>query len=205
MSYNYKFISNSPQNRQFSIPSLISVDDSFTDEQIENIIKYCKSNVLEKALTMGQDDTTKSPIRNSQVKFHTVNEHNLWIFNRLNEVIEHVNNTIYNFDLNGYESFQYTEYKKNGEYNFHTDMSEFYNPGQDTEHRKLSLSLILNEPQKDYEGGEFQTQTSNQITTHESKKGRIFAFPSYVVHRVSPIIKGTRKSLVVWVKGPKFK
>lgn len=207
MSYGYKFITNNPQYRQFAIPSLMSVNDAFTDDQINDIVSYCKSNVLEKALTMGQDDKQENAIRKSQAKFYHYNEETSWIFNRLNEVIEHVNSNCFNFDLNGYESFQYTEYKKNGQYNFHTDMAELFDPktNADTEPRKLSLSLILNEPGKDYEGGEFETQTSDKITTHESKKGRIFVFPSYIVHRVSPITKGTRKSLVVWVKGPKFK
>lgn len=207
MSYNYKFITNNPQYRQFAIPSVMAINDAFTNEQIDAIVKYCKSNVLEKALTMGQDDAVKSPVRNSQTKFHGYTEETAWIFARLNEVIEHVNANVFNFDLNGYEAFQYTEYKKNGEYNFHTDMADFFDPKvhADTESRKLSLSLILNEPGKDFEGGDFQTQTSNEITTHESVKGRMFVFPSYVVHRISPITKGTRKSLVVWVKGPKFK
>lgn len=207
MSHSYKYLSNSPQYRQFAIPTIISVNDAFTTEQLDELEKYLKSNVLEKALTMGQDDTTDSPIRNSQSKFHNYNEENAWIFNRFNEVIEHVNNTTYNFDLNGYEAFQYTEYKLNGLYDFHVDMADFYDPKihADTECRKLSLTLVLNEPGKDFEGGEFQTQTSKDITTHESIRGRIFIFPSYVMHRVAPVTKGTRKSIVIWVKGPKFR
>ena len=207
MSYNYKHIVNNPYYRQFAIPTTMAVNDGFTESEIDEIGNYCSSNVLEKAITMGQNETEDSLIRNSQTKFHYYNSDTDWIFNKLNNILDYVNSTVYNFDLNGYDAFQYTEYKKNGFYDFHTDMADMHdiNVHADTEARKLSISLVLNEPGVDYEGGDFQTMSSKDITTHESKKGRIFIFPSYVLHRVSPVTKGIRKSLVVWVKGPKFK
>ena len=36
-------------------------------------------------------------------------------------------------------------------------------------------------------------------------KGSIVIFPSYIWHRVSPVTKGTRLSLVQWNLGPGFK
>ena len=69
--------------------------------------------------------------------------------------------------------------------------------------RKLSLSLALND---DFEGGEFQInegKETNPITV-PMHKGRVVLFPSFMIHRVTPITKGTRKSIVVWVNGPKF-
>jgi len=75
------------------------------------------------------------------------------------------------------------------------------------EPRKLSVTVCINEPGTEYEGGEFQINMGNQDkpVTVETKKGRMIIFPSFMIHRVAPVIKGKRKSLVVWVTGPKFK
>jgi PKHD-type hydroxylase len=69
--------------------------------------------------------------------------------------------------------------------------------------RKLSLTLLLDD---EFEGGEFQINGSN---AHEPivvplHKGRAVLFPSFMIHRVTPITKGKRRSIVVWVVGPKF-
>jgi PKHD-type hydroxylase len=69
--------------------------------------------------------------------------------------------------------------------------------------RKLSLSLLLND---DFEGGEFHINQGNekQPIIVPTKKGRAILFPSFMIHRVTPVTKGIRRSLVVWVLGPKF-
>ena len=143
-------------------------------------------------------------------KFYHFNNDTAWIFNRLNFVIESINNQFYNFDLNGYDAFQYTEYDdyEFGKYDFHQDtiMSEDI-PDDMIETRKLSLTMALNEPGVDFEGGEFQINIGQEKNAEsiELKKGRIVLFPSFMIHRVKPVTKGKRKSLVVWVLGPKFR
>ena len=37
------------------------------------------------------------------------------------------------------------------------------------------------------------------------KQGTLIAFPSYTLHEVTPLISGTRYSLVAWLGGPTFK
>jgi PKHD-type hydroxylase len=72
--------------------------------------------------------------------------------------------------------------------------------------RKISLSAILND---DYEGGEFQTMHLDQgkpaIRTIKPEKGSIILFPSSLYHRVKPVTKGIRYSVVAWYGGPPFK
>jgi PKHD-type hydroxylase len=79
--------------------------------------------------------------------------------------------------------------------------------GNDAEPRKLSLTLLLNDDNDDFEGGEFQINNGKQETpiTVDMFKGRAVLFPSFMIHRVKPVTKGVRKSLVVWVLGPKFR
>ena len=73
--------------------------------------------------------------------------------------------------------------------------------------RKLTLVMLLNEPGKDFTGGEFHINEGNQDspTVPEYYRGRILAFPSFFCHRVTPVITGIRKSLVIWIEGPKFR
>jgi PKHD-type hydroxylase len=73
--------------------------------------------------------------------------------------------------------------------------------------RKLSFTLMLND---DYEGGEFEIgrysfgewQLKTETTVAENKTGTLVVFPSTLPHRVKPVSKGIRKSLVGWVPGP---
>ena len=67
------------------------------------------------------------------------------------------------------------------------------------------MVLMLSDP-SEFEGGqlEIKTDSDNPITL-EQKRGRAWFFPSYVLHRVTPVTKGTRRSLVLWIGGPEFK
>ena len=123
--------------------------------------------------------------------------------------------TGWKYDIRNAESMQITRYKKGGFYNFHKDgrgdhLSVYDMPNNKFLHgnvRKLSMTVLLNE---DYEGGEFQFITYNrekyEISTLEefNKTGSIVVFPSFTEHRVAPVTKGIRYSLVVWFIGPPF-
>ena len=69
------------------------------------------------------------------------------------------------------------------------------------------MSILLN---NNYEGGEFQFAIYNkekcEIHTPEfNKTGSVIVFPSDMEHRVTPVTKGTRYSLVIWFLGPPFR
>jgi PKHD-type hydroxylase len=70
--------------------------------------------------------------------------------------------------------------------------------------RKLSFSLVLSD-NSEYDGGTFEVMYSKKPEQLQQKKGRLLVFPSYMLHRVNPVTRGTRKSLVFWVVGPKFR
>ena len=107
----------------------------------------------------------------------------------------------YQFDLSGFsENFQYTIYHgtEGGHYDWHVDQGPLH------VRRKLSLSLQVSHSSQ-YEGCDLQFYAGNKIETAPRERGTIIAFPSYVLHRVTPVVSGTRKSIVVWVTGPRFK
>ena len=92
----------------------------------------------------------------------------------------------------------------------HDHLSAYDRPNQEFLHgnvRKLSMTVLLND---NYEGGEFQFATLNnekcKIDTPKfNTTGSIVVFPSDMEHRIAPVTKGIRYSLVVWFLGPPFK
>ena len=200
----YNTIFNNPHERTRVTYPYITWGGVFLDWEIESIIQYCNNVGVEDGTTfVGK----KPKIRKSKVKFHLPNEHTNWIFQRMNGVIQSINERWYGFDLNGYDAFQFTQYdgSKLGKYDWHADIGYWDNlPQEMIEPRKLSLSLLLND---DFEGGEFQFNVGTEAKpgSVNLKKGEIVAFPSWVLHRVTPVTKGIRNSLVIWVTGPKFR
>ena len=114
-------------------------------------------------------------------------------------------------DIKAAESMQLTRYKKGGFYTFHKDgncdhLSAYDNPENPFLHgnvRKISMSIILND---NFEGGAFEFATYGKeecaITPIEAKRGDIIFFCSGQEHRVAPVTKGIRYSLVNWFVGP---
>jgi PKHD-type hydroxylase len=205
---SYTTIFNDPYTRAKFIEPWVYWDNAFTPEELEKIVMYCEQYETTPAtIFKSVDQKDVEQYRISNVDFHGRNPDTAWIFDRLNQVIQAANEIYYNFELNGYSKFQYTVYRseENGHYDWHMDMAIGNTPHDDIEHRKLSLSLCLND---EYKGGEFFVNIgtgSQPADPIETKKGRIILFPSFIIHKVSPITKGTRRSLVAWVLGPKFK
>jgi PKHD-type hydroxylase len=143
-------------------------------------------------------------MRRTNVAWMDVNEKTLPIWRSISNTVAEVNRHYFHFDLNGfYEPAQlglYTEHEQ-GHYDWHTDASMCDNKAP----RKLSMVLSLSDP-SEFEGGELQVKISNdEIKTLELAKGRAWFFPSWVLHRVTPVTKGVRRSLVLWIGGPPFK
>jgi PKHD-type hydroxylase len=120
------------------------------------------------------------------------------------------NDALWHFDLrSALECIQYTEYyaSENGHYDWHQDIG----PGELPSRRKVSITIQLSESDE-YEGGELlicKGSNGNGQLDANSKcqrgKGVSVLFPSYMMHRVTPVTKGTRKSLVLWVGGSHYR
>ena len=188
-----------------SIPSWCYWNNAFNDEELNRMCEYFDTQGVEKSLVFDETNN-KENARISNTKFHNwdpEDKNTSWIFEKINNITKVINNNHYQFDLYGYGYIQYTEYDENGKYDFHMDTIL----NQDIETRKLSVTIFLNEQGKDYEGGDFEftLDTEKNTTVIPSEKGKLIVFPSFIIHRVKPVTKGKRKSLVVWILGPKFK
>ena len=109
----------------------------------------------------------------------------------------------YDIDWDNYESFKLLKYEKGDGYGWHPDFGK----GEEST-RKLSVIVQLSDSD-DYEGGDLEfaltTKNNNDFTKATRKKGSVIIFNPLVIHRVTPIISGTRYSIVSWMHGDTFK
>lgn len=107
-------------------------------------------------------------------------------------------NQYYKFELSGGERVQFGVYREGHFYDWHRDSKK------EGYHRKLSVSIMLND---DFEGGDLEIQNlwGDKTCVIPKKAGSIVIFPSMLKHRVTPVTKGVRYSLVRWYGGPEFK
>ena len=137
-----------------------------------------------------------------------------WIVDLIVPLLESANiNSGWKYDIKGMESLQLTRYRNGEFYNWHRDGFGDHLSGKQYGNdpikyvRKLSMTLLLNDG---YEGGQFQfvsyDKTECVISKPEfNKTGSLIVFPSFMEHRVTPVTKGTRYSLVGWFLGPPFR
>lgn len=103
----------------------------------------------------------------------------------------------WNYDLTSQESVQISRYEEGDFYNWHVDLQP---PNHDNTQRKLTFSMVLSD---DFEGGELEIEKAEKHPV--LKQGSIVVFPSFLSHRVAPVLKGVRYSAVTWASGPAFR
>ena len=132
-----------------------------------------------------------------------------WITDLIWPYMLAANENVWKYDIRSIESLQITKYEKSGFYGWHRDGTGshdeiFTDPSNEFLYgntRKLSMSLILN---SDFEGGDFEVFPKANISVPKLPQGSVIFFPAWLVHRVKPIKKGIRYSLVSWFLGPPF-
>lgn len=153
---------------------------------------------------LGENGIINKNVRSTKVAWLQLTHENKEIWDKFSRVIAEVNSRYFHFDLSGlYEPIQLGTYsaEDNGHYDWHVDMFI----GNKTTPRKLSMVLMLSDP-LEFEGGDLLLKPDkDQHIKLEMAKGRAWFFPSYMLHKVTPVTKGIRKTLVLWVGGPQFK
>jgi len=170
----------------------------FSDEELDKLQEAAK-NAKDPGV-IGSDLSLNKGIRRSNIMWLEVEEWG-WAFQKLGDLVTHVNDTYYRFELTGFgEKIQLSNYKSEdgGTYIWHQDFG-----GQGLP-RKLSVVLQLSEPHE-YEGGNLELFTGGSPSVMQKERGRITIFPSWTLHQVTPVTKGERQSLVTWIYGPNFK
>lgn len=140
-------------------------------------------------------------IRKTSIGWFPIREDTEQIYRGITDLIKQANDKWFGFDLNYIEALQYSIYNVGDFYDAHVD-HHYQGSGQYP--RKLSFTLQLTDP-SEYEGGETLLITSQDPFPIPKERGTITFFPSYTLHEVKPITKGTRKALVGWIHGPRLK
>jgi PKHD-type hydroxylase len=175
------------------------MDNLFTPEECAQLIAIGNTK-LQKA-TIGRKNEPNKNIRESQIAWLYGSDIDIeFAFRRVTDAVLNLNNQFFNFDLFGMaEGFQFTRYDApTGHYGMHID--KIFNGAV----RKLSLTIQLSSPE-DYEGGELALHFEEKAEIMPKELGKMVVFPSYVLHEVRPVTKGTRYSLVAWVTGKPFR
>lgn len=180
------------------LPQFAIVDNYFTAEEIDKIIDLEELQEFTEGRVGGAERVDKK-YRDSNVSWLHPSPDSKWVFDKFSSLLGQVNHSHFMYDIDGFDVFQYTKYKKGQHYNWHFDMFTEYH----TFERKLSAIIMLTDPDK-YTGGELEIVVDGNVDkpqTIKPPKGSVVFFASWMPHRVVPIKNGTRKSLVAWVMG----
>lgn len=155
-----------------------------------------------------KEGETNPKIRRSKTAFlNNSNKSHSQIFSMFTNFFYEANANAFGVRIDRLTDIQYTEYhaEEDGFYDFHQDC---FIESERLIDRKLSLTMQLSDPE-DYEGGDFVFHNSFVPSPPDTrvlkKQGAILVFPSFVLHKVEPVTKGIRKSLVAWIDGPCWK
>ena len=176
----------------------------FTPEQCKMIIAAGRAEPKQDAYV-----GNKQGITGGVLDTKTRTSHISWIpFLKMKDMykdIEHImkttNGNHFGFDgMQITEMAQYTEYPEGGFYEWHVDND--VNCAHEPPVRKISMTCLLS-PESEFEGGDLELMAEGKVA--KIKQGHAVFFASFIRHRVKPVTRGRRQSLVMWFGGTPFK
>lgn len=182
-------------------PFEVATDPVFSPQECDRIIalgtERARSKGTEGQVLQGRDGyRAKAERRRSRIVWLDGSGETAWIQQRVVDIAQKVNQQVWQFELNRAEPLQFARYAEAEHYDWHTDIGT----GLPILLRKLSLTVQLSDPE-DYDGGNLQFQTAMEPYAASRERGAAVLFPSYVMHRVTPVLRGERYSLVQWFLG----
>ncbi|MEQ8666582.1 MAG: 2OG-Fe(II) oxygenase [Rhodospirillales bacterium] len=174
---------------------------------------------LGEALKLTPGTVTHDPhgkARASEVAWIGDTEEHAWIYGPVADLIAVTNRKFWGWRMAGRETIQYTRYGENQFYGWHMDARK--KPYAEGERwgglvRKISVSINLSHPD-DYQGGAFEIEQTTPTPDRPERRitaladlwpqGSAVVFPAHLHHRVLPVTRGMRRSLVGWFLGPPF-
>ncbi|HWA46268.1 MAG TPA: 2OG-Fe(II) oxygenase [Hypericibacter adhaerens] len=177
----------------------------FTPRECERIIAAGKSQMIEEGTIMtpgqGSNVIDRSKRSNGITWFKQGEPTTKALQAKIGRLVEDVNKEIYHFDLTGFgEALQFTRYESVGDtYTWHQDLGVGA-----SSIRKLSVVVQLSDPAT-YRGCDLQMFRDGEPAAVERNQGTVLIFPSWTLHRVTPLEEGVRYSLVAWISGEPFR
>jgi PKHD-type hydroxylase len=184
-----------------SLPTCAWADGVFNPDDLDRINAIALT-MPSKRVGVGQDLHYEPRVNRSTVRWLKPSESTEWIYMRMTHAIARLNATHYQFDITGLdEELYHVTYdgSDEGHYDWHHDSH-----ADNGFTRKLSVTLQLSEP-GNYDGGDLEINGGGRPEAMARVRGRMLMFPSYEVHRVTPVTRGIRSALVAWIVGPPFR
>lgn len=174
-------------------------EDTFTPEECRTIIAMMEDAPHKEAGLV--DNLADTTIRKTAIHWLPEGPSTDWIYHRLTRLVANANRDHFGYALDGFlEEAQIARYETGHFYDWHIDRG---GKGTASRARKLTISVQLSSPQS-YKGGDLQLNPDGHVLTAPRAPGTGVIFSAAVLHRVAPIITGTRHSLVIWTHGPDF-
>jgi PKHD-type hydroxylase len=173
----------------------------FTPEQCKLIIEAGKKQPRQDGqVGGGKGGTVDTQTRLSHISwipFDVLPE----MYKKLEQVMNQTNGNHFGFEgMKITELAQFTEYSGGGFYDWHIDSD--VNCANEPPVRKISMTCLLSN-EDEFEGGGLELMSEGKFA--KIKQGHAIFFASYIRHRVVPVTKGVRNSLVMWFGGTPFK
>jgi PKHD-type hydroxylase len=174
----------------------------FTPEQCQKIIDCGRRQKPQQAQVgmnkpEGGVDTKKRVTTISWIPFEEMKP----MYSDLNNFIQAANENHFGFgDIQITEQAQFTEYPEGGFYDWHMDCD--VNMAHEPPVRKISMTLLLS-PENQFEGGDLELMAKGKKA--KLKQGHAIIFASFLNHKVNPVTRGVRQSLVCWFGGKPFR
>ena len=174
----------------------------FTPDQCRQVIECGRRQKPQKAQVgmnkpEGGLDTKKRVTTISWIPFKEMPE----MYDQVNGFIQKANRNHFGFeDVHVTEQAQFTEYPEGGFYDWHMDSD--VNMTHEPPVRKISMTLLLSH-ESQFEGGELELMAKGKRA--KLTQGQAIIFASFLNHRVAPVTRGVRQSLVMWFGGTPFK
>lgn len=183
------------RNLQHDYSNYYFFTKAFSQTELDHIQRMGEKVQKEKASVTQEGVITDTRI--SEIGWIISDNESIWLYDKISDMVMEANDTMWKFDLLGYhDSFQYTTYYGGGgHYDWHTDVG----PGM--ANRKISVVVQLSDP-SEYTGGDLNLNGGSGIIAAPKEKNTVIIFPSFVLHRVTPVMTGKRTSLVTWIAGP---
>jgi len=183
------------------LTEFITMSNALTSEECSNLTNH----KFEMTDAFTGDCLITPKVRKSKIFWIPMIESWKTLYERVMVHVGECNDKIFKFDITRMaENLQYTEYEEcyQGHYSWHYDVG----CNEIDSGRKLSVVVQLSDP-SEYEGGELHIICGDdkEYNIAPKEKGTMIVFPSYLRHRVTPVTKGKRCSLVTWINGPPFR
>ncbi len=177
------------------------IPDALSAAECAALTALCAASPLKDAGLVGA--TTAHQIRRADLSWLDDLPEAAWVLDRMMRVVAQANREAYNFDLSDFaESPQVARYtaEREGHFDWHSDIGA----GVLAARRKLTIVVQLSDP-ADYDGGTLELRPDSTIRQAPTTRGTAIIFPSFTLHRVTPVSRGIRWSLTLWSHGPAFR